>query len=51
MRWGGGVPKTKVAENGLKHILVWEFLESKEILEIGTCFVNTHNQPTGGTPQ
>ena len=35
--WGGGVreaTKDKVAQNGLKHILVSEFLKSNEIFEI-----------------
>ena len=30
-------PKTKVAQNGLKHNLVLEFLKSEEILKIGKC--------------
>ena len=31
---GGGCPKIKVAQNGLKYILVSEFLKSSEICEI-----------------
>ena len=31
---GGGNPKIKVAQNGLKHGLVLEFLRSDEIIEI-----------------
>ena len=32
---GGRGPKIKVAENGLKHILVFEFLKFFEIFESG----------------
>ena len=31
---GGGCPKIKVAQNGMKHGLVLEFLRSDEIFEI-----------------
>ena len=31
---GGGGPKIKVAQNGMKHGLVLEFLRSDEIFEI-----------------
>ena len=31
---GGGGPKIKVAQNGVKHGLVLEFLRSDEIFEI-----------------
>ena len=32
---GGRGPKIKVAQNGLKHIFLLEFLKSDEILKIG----------------
>ena len=35
----GEAPKIKVAQNGLKHILVLEFLKSDEICEIGQISV------------
>ena len=33
-KWGGGAKKIKVAQNGMKHGLVLEFLRSDEIFEI-----------------
>ena len=35
---GGRGPKIKVAQNGLKHILVLEFLKSNEICKVGKNF-------------
>ena len=45
---GGVGPKFKVAQNGLKHILVLEFLKSDEMLNIGKFLqLSTTNQPDG----
>ena len=45
---GGGVEsKIKVAQNGLKHVLVLDFLRSDEIFEISS--VGTSNQPHNHT--
>ena len=42
---GDGGPIIKVAQNGLKHILVLEFLKSYEILKISIVFITIHTQP------
>ena len=49
VRWGGGGGGSKidVAHNGLKHILVFEFLKSDEIFEIGSG--SDHKQASNRT--
>ena len=44
---GGKVPEIKVAQNGLKHILIFELLKYDEIFEISQAA--TSKQPTQQT--